>query len=69
MRTAGLPKFRKLWGRIHEGIKAGDYKLTFENNYNPNTFAGQKNIVLSTSGPFGGKNLFLSVAFIVVGVI
>lgn len=32
-------------------------------------FAGAKNIVLSTSGPFGGKNLFLSIAFIVVGVI
>ena len=24
---------------------------------------------MSTSGPFGGKNLFLAVAFIVVGVI
>ena len=23
MRTAGLPNFRKLWGRIEDGLKAG----------------------------------------------
>lgn len=69
MRTAGLPKFRKLWGRIETDLKQGIYTFNIQNNYNPNTFAGAKNIVLSTSGPFGGKNLFLSVAFIVVGVI
>jgi hypothetical protein len=27
MRTAGLPNFRKLWGRIDEGIKKGVYKV------------------------------------------
>jgi hypothetical protein len=25
MRTAGLPNFRKLWGRIENGLAAGDY--------------------------------------------
>ncbi|CAD8125582.1 unnamed protein product [Paramecium sonneborni] len=69
MRTAGLPTFRKLWGRIEQDIEEGEYIIEFQNNYNPQMFAGAKNIVLSTSGPFGGKNLFLSIAFIVVGVI
>jgi hypothetical protein len=27
MRTAGLPNFRKLWGRIDGGIKKGEYKV------------------------------------------
>jgi hypothetical protein len=25
MRTAGLPNFRKLWGRIEGGLPAGNY--------------------------------------------
>jgi hypothetical protein len=27
MRTAGLPNFRKLWGRIPNGLEAGSYEL------------------------------------------
>jgi len=27
MRTAGLPNFRKLWGRIPDGLEAGSYEL------------------------------------------
>lgn len=67
MRTAGLPTFRKLWGRIETKLEKGTYTFEIENNYNPQMFAGAKNIVLSTSGPFGGKNMFLSIGFIVVG--
>ncbi len=32
-------------------------------------FDGTKSIVLSTSGPFGGKNSFLGISYIVVGVV
>jgi len=34
MRTAGLPKFRKLWGKIvGDVMKKGSYKLLIKNNY------------------------------------
>ena len=50
MRTAGLSDFRKLWGKIDTHLQPGNYTFTISNNYNPSTFAGAKNIVLSTSG-------------------
>jgi len=31
MRTAGLPNFRKLWGRIPGGLEAGDYEVHINN--------------------------------------
>jgi len=31
MRTAGLPNFRKLWGRIDDGLEAGKYFLSVDN--------------------------------------
>lgn len=69
MRTSGLPNFRKLWGIIGENLKKGNYQFVIANNYNVSEFNGHKNIILSTSGPFGGKNYFLSISFIVVGAI
>jgi hypothetical protein len=67
MRTAGLPNFRKLWGRIDTTIPAGTYSINITNNYPVSTFSGAKYFVLSTTGPFGGKNLFLEIAYFVVG--
>ena len=32
MRTAGLPDFRKLWGKIESDLSAGDYNLTISNS-------------------------------------
>ena len=33
MRTAGLPNFRKLYGRISDKLAQGDYYLHVQNNY------------------------------------
>lgn len=33
MRTAGLPNFRKLWGRIDTGLEPGSYELWIDNQY------------------------------------
>ena len=33
MRTAGLPNFRKLWGRIENGLEKGTYQLEIDNQY------------------------------------
>ncbi|KAL4433528.1 hypothetical protein ABPG74_002925 [Tetrahymena malaccensis] len=69
MRTSGLPNFRKLWGIVKEKLPKGNYYIMVNNIYDVSNFKGHKNIILSTSGPFGGKNQFLSIAFIVVGSI
>ena len=69
MRTAGLPNFRKLWGKIEEDLKPGYYKVIIENNYQVDTFDGSKYVVLSTTNALGGKNYFLAVCYIVVGTL
>lgn len=59
MRTAGMPNFRKLWGKIHAGVPAGTYTLTIKNNYDVSAYDGKKKFILSTTNAFGGKNTFL----------
>lgn len=34
MRTAGLPNFKKLWGKIEIDLQPGDYHVKIKNNYN-----------------------------------
>ena len=69
MRPAGLPDFRKLWGRIeNRDLKKGEkIKFVIQNNYDVDKFGGNKSIILSTSNKFGGDNTFLGICFIVVG--
>lgn len=67
MRTAGLPNFRKLWGRIDNGLKKGTYTVEIDNKYDVNGFEGNKSFVVSTTNALGGKNYFLAICYIVVG--
>lgn len=69
MRTAALPYFRKLWGRIESDVKKGKYEITIENNFDVYKFNGKKHFVVSTANAFGGKNVFLAISYIVVGSI
>lgn len=69
MRTAGLPNFRKLYGKIEKDMKAGEYDLTITNKYDVQSFDGSKYFVLSTTNVFGGTNYFLAVCYIVVGAL
>ncbi|XP_073295263.1 ALA-interacting subunit 3-like [Primulina huaijiensis] len=68
MRTAALPNFRKLYGRIETDLEAND-KITvvIQNNYNTYSFDGKKNLVISTTTWIGGKNDFLGKIYITVG--
>ena len=68
MRSSGLPNFRKLWGRISEGLEMGDYMLVVDNQFEVRPFSGKKSFVISTISSMGGKNPFLAVAYIVAGV-
>ncbi|KAK9267240.1 hypothetical protein L1049_009662 [Liquidambar formosana] len=68
MRTAALPRFRKLYGKIEEDLDEDDVVVVhLMNNYNTYSFGGKKKLVLSTSNWSGGKNDFLGMAYIFVG--
>ena len=71
MRPAGLPNFRKLWGRIEDiDLKKGQViTLIIENNFDVEKFDGKKYLILSTVNVFGGKNTFLGISYIVLGAI
>ncbi|KAL9163529.1 hypothetical protein ABFS82_06G046400 [Erythranthe guttata] len=68
MRTAALPNFRKLYGRIETDLEANEMiKVVINNNYNTYTFKGKKKLVISTTTWIGGKNDFLGKVYITVG--
>jgi len=82
MRTAGLPNFRKLWGKLNKctgfetgctpedvPLEKGKYIIRIQNNYDVSSFLGKKLFVLSTTNMLGGQNYFLAICYIVVGAL
>jgi hypothetical protein len=69
MRTAGLPNFRKLYGKFEEDLQPGKYQMIIDNSYDVASYEGKKSFVLSTTNALGGKNYFLAICYIVVGAL
>jgi hypothetical protein len=69
MRTAALPTFRKLYGRIEVDLRANEViTVRTRNSYNSYSYGGTKTLVLSTAGVLGGRNNFLGRAYVMVGM-
>eukprot|EP00927_Polykrikos_kofoidii_P061614 TRINITY_DN56448_c0_g1_i1.p1 TRINITY_DN56448_c0_g1~~TRINITY_DN56448_c0_g1_i1.p1 ORF type:complete len:373 (-),score=47.68 TRINITY_DN56448_c0_g1_i1:42-1160(-) len=68
MNIAGLPQFRKLWGKIDTPLPAKSRLKVFVQNIFPTeSFGGRKSFVLATRTSLGGRNDFVGYAYLVVG--
>ncbi|KAI9727363.1 MAG: hypothetical protein M1834_008434 [Cirrosporium novae-zelandiae] len=68
MRTAGLPDFSKLALRNdNETMGQGNYQITIQSHFPVDLYGGTKSIVISTRTVMGGRNIFLGIAYVVVG--
>ncbi|KAI1290991.1 CDC50 family protein [Xylaria venustula] len=56
MRTAALPSFFKPYAFGNETLVAGTYQLNIVDNFNMTEYKGRKSLVITTTGPLGGKN-------------
>jgi LEM3 (ligand-effect modulator 3) family / CDC50 family len=61
---------RKYYGRIDEDLRKGD-KLQFgvDHKFNTYNFGGSKQLMFTTQGSFGNRNLTFGLVWLVMGVL
>ena len=71
MRLAGVPNFRKLYGRLEgKEFKKGDViRFEIESNFEVSSFNGRKALVIATENGIGGRNMNIGITFVISGVI
>lgn len=70
LRIAGLPKFRKLYGKNTKDVmKKGTYEIQVFMKYDIHQYGGRKSLVITTVGNLGGKNSFLGFTYIIMSVL
>ncbi|PJF18113.1 hypothetical protein PSACC_02071 [Paramicrosporidium saccamoebae] len=69
MKVAGLPTFRKPYGRCTEDIPPGFYTVLISSTYEVESYGAKKAFVISNTSWIGGKNTFLGYAYIVAGTV
>jgi hypothetical protein len=68
MKTPMLQTFRKLYGKINSNFNAGDkLVMNIVANYETESFDGEKVLLISTLGGYGGKNSFSGTAYLTIG--
>jgi len=70
LRYGATSSFKKIHSRIPQTLYKGD-KLTFHinNQFDTHLFGGTKSLILSQAKIFGGKHEFLSIIFILSGIL
>mmetsp|Transcript_77689 Transcript_77689/g.177909 ORF Transcript_77689/g.177909 Transcript_77689/m.177909 type:complete len:430 (-) Transcript_77689:181-1470(-) len=69
MRGSGIPRFRKLYGVIHEELPPGWLSVHLRNIFNESDFNGTKSLVLETTTRLGGAHTFLGVCYLAMGFV
>lgn len=72
MRTAGIPNFSKLWGKLNltksdDKLKKGSYKLEINNNYDVSKLSTTKSVILTNTNFYGGLKSYLPMTYIMLG--
>ena len=68
MKIAPMPTFRKLYGILRQDLTRGVLEIDIANNYDVSHWDGEKSVIISTNGKFGGKNVVLGVVLFAAGV-
>lgn len=70
MRYAPTSNFKKIHSIIQYDLEKGDVvELSITSKFNTEVYSGKKSLIFTETGSFGGKHNFLSIMFILAGVL